>query len=165
MAQMLCKIDNFRNLDFTQIVARCFHVHSDVLIANFGCELSIINLSIFTAIAPCLEMFKTFAHPLFVIELAVILLAFILGPFLPSIHVEAISEHQQKLHHYRVVIIVHHARALTQIDGEELITVQHIFARLRHTLDINGNIFEIFGGSVLLLDLRFIAFTSVAGGI
>ena len=98
VAEVLGKVDEFADGQLALVVAWAFHVDGDVFIADFWGELGVVDFSVFNTCAPILEVLKLFAHLLLIIVLAIKLLALILGTLLPTVHVEAVSEHQEELY-------------------------------------------------------------------
>ena len=72
---MLGQVDDLTYLNF----AWGLHVDGHIFVADFGCKLCVVNFSVFAALAPALEVLQLLAHFLFIIKLAIELLAFVLS--------------------------------------------------------------------------------------
>ena len=135
---------------------RGFHVHSHVFITDFRRELSVVHLGILAPVAPLLEMFQPLSHPFFILEVTVVLLALIFGSLLPPIHVEAVSEHQNMLHHLGIVLLIDLLGAFPKINCEQLIAVEHILLWLVHVVDRMTHVSEV--GHILLIRFDVLIF-------
>lgn len=100
MAEVLSQINNFGDWNLTKVVAGALHVYGYEFVANLRCELTVVDLCEFAALAPALIAFELLAHLFLVIELAVKFFAFVFCALLPAIHIEAVSEHKDKLGYF-----------------------------------------------------------------
>lgn len=160
---MLGKVNYLWYLYLAGVVSGGLHVHSHILVANLGSEFRIVDLGILAAVAPRLKVLETLSHLGLVIELAVVFFALILSSFLPAIEIKTIPKHEKELHHRRIVVLIHHGWAFSQVNCEKFITIQHVFTGFSHPCDIDWHIFEVTAG-VICFYFGFIALIVASRG-
>jgi len=113
VAQMLSQVDQLRSLQAGCIPSRLFEVYGNELVAHFRRELAIVDSAICSGQGQLVVTVKAFLELHLVVILPVVLFAFVLCPLVPSVDVQAVSEHQHKLDHLLVVVRVHQLGALS----------------------------------------------------
>ena len=108
MAQVLGQVDNLGPLNLPLIPIRFIQVDRYELVADLGSEFAIIHLSVRGDRLERVILITLLLQLHFVVVLSVELFAFVLGPLLPPVLVEAIGEHQDKLHYLAIVCLTDH---------------------------------------------------------
>ena len=105
---MLCEVDEFRSVDFALISGRLIKINCDEFIAYFGSEFAIIHGAVSACSFKLFEFIQPLFQLLFIVILTVVFFALMLGSLLPSVLVQTVTEHEDKLYDLLVIRFTHH---------------------------------------------------------
>jgi hypothetical protein len=128
VAQMLSQINQLLTRHLYFVSSGLLAVNRHKLVANLRSKLRVVHTTVLglVLVTYCLVIVHLFLQLTFVLERAVKLSAVKFGFLLPSVDVEAIMKHQDKLNHLRVKYVVHVLTAVSQIQTKNLIDAKAV---------------------------------------
>jgi hypothetical protein len=126
MAQVLCQINDLTPADLPLIPIRLIQVNGHKLVANLRSKLTVVHLTKGRGRRQSLILIYGLLEFLLIVVLPIVVFAFVLGPLSPPILIKTVAEHQDELDYLFVVAFVDHLGAVTEIENEDLIGIQHI---------------------------------------